>query len=66
MSFNGCLNPLRFNTDIALSDGCGAVLQQSLDKGNIITVVLIDLGSIPLAETVGTDALIAEVITDQF
>ena len=31
-----------------------------------MTVVLVELGSIPLAEAVRSDAIIAEVITDSF
>lgn len=57
-------NPLQLNADIALGGGGGAVLQQALDKGDIITIILVNLRGIPLAETVGADTLIAQIITD--
>ena len=64
MSFNRLLDPLRFDADVALRDGCAAVLQQTLDKGNVEAVVLVNLRGVPLAEAVSADALIAEVVTD--
>ena len=57
MPLDGSFDPLRLNADIALSDGSGGVLQQALDKGDVITVGLVDFRSIPLAETVSADAL---------
>lgn len=64
MSFNRLLDPLGFDADIALRDGCAAVLQQTLDKGDVETVVFVDLRGVPFAEAVSADALIAEVVTD--
>ena len=64
MSFNRLLDPLGFNSNVALRDGCAAVLQQTLDQGNVEAVVLVDLRGVPFAEAVRADALIAEVITD--
>ena len=42
MILNCLLNLLRLNTDITLRGGCGTVLQESLDKGDVITVCLVD------------------------
>ena len=55
-------NPLWLDADIALGGGGGAVLQQALDKGDIITIILVNLRGIPLTEAVGADTLIAQVI----
>ena len=40
------------------------MLQEPLHKGDVIAVVLVNLSSIPLAETVSADALIAKVVAD--
>ena len=64
MPFNRFLYPLRLDADVPLRHGGGAVLQETLDKGNIIAVVLVDLRRVPLAEAVSADALIAQVVTD--
>lgn len=42
MVLNGLFDSLRLNTDIALCGGCAAVLQQSLDKDNVIAVGHVD------------------------
>ena len=59
MSFDCLLYPLRLNPYIPLRHGGGAVLQEPLDKGNVIAVLLVNLSRVPLAEAVGADALIA-------
>ena len=64
MSLNRPLYPLRLDAYIPLSGRRGAVLQESLDEGNVIAVVLVYLGGIPLAEAVGADTLIAKIIAD--
>ena len=64
MILNSLFDPLRFDADVSLSNGGRAVLQEPLDKGNVIPAVLVDLGSIPLPEAVSADALIAEIVTD--
>ena len=64
MSLNRLFYPLRLNADVTLGDGGGAVLQESLDKGNVIPAVLVDLGSIPLPEAVSADALKTQIVTD--
>jgi len=55
---NCLLNSLRLNTDIPLRGGGGTVLQKPLHQGNIEAVGLVYLRGIPLAETVGADALV--------
>ena len=60
MPFNCLLDPLRLNADVPLRHGGGAVLQEALGQGNILAIVLVNLRRIPLAETVGADALIAQ------
>ena len=64
MSLNSCFNPLRLNADVTLGDGGGAVLQESLDKSNVVAVSLVDFRSIPFAETVCADALKTQVGTN--
>ena len=61
---NRSLNPLRFDADVSLCDSGGAVLQEALDKGDVIAVCLVDLGGVPLAEAVGADALKSQIVTD--
>ena len=61
---NRLLYPLRLDADIALCGGGGAVLQQPLDKGDIVAVILVNLRGIPLAEAVGADVRVAQIITD--
>ena len=64
MSFDGFFDSPGFNANVSLRDRSGTVLQESLDKGDVIPAVLVDLGSIPLPEAVSADALIAEIVTD--
>ena len=64
MSLYRLFDPLRFNSDIPLRDGGGAVLQEPLNQGNVIAVILVNLCGVPLAEAVGSDALISQVIAD--
>ena len=64
MILNGLLDSLRFNADIPLRGGGAAVLQQSLDKYDVIAIVLVNFGGIPLAKAVGTDTVKAQVIAD--
>ena len=64
MPFYRLLYPLRLDADVALYGRCGTVLQEPLNKGNIIAVVFVYLCCIPLAEAVGADAIIAKVVAD--
>ena len=66
MPLNGCLNPLWLDTDVTLRDSGRAMLQKPLDKGNVIPVILVNLRGVPLAEAVGADTVIAQVVTNQF
>ena len=57
MILNCLFYPLRFDADIALGGGGGAVLQEALHQGNIVAVGLVNLCSVPLAKAVGADIL---------
>ena len=62
MILNCLLNSLRLNADIPLRGGGGTMLQKPLHQRNIEAVGLVYLRCIPLAEAVGTDALIAQIV----
>ena len=64
MTFNGFLNPLRFNANVPLCGFSGAVLQKPLHQGNVTPIGFVDFRCIPFPEAVGSDALIAQVIED--
>ena len=64
MVLNRLLYALRFDANVALGGGGGAVLQKPLDEGDVIAVVLVNLRGIPLAEAVGADALMAQVVAN--
>ena len=64
MTLNGLFYSLRLHANISLCHGGAAVLQKPLHKGNIIAIGLVYLCGIPLAETVGADTLIAQIIAD--
>ena len=64
MILNCVLNSLWLNADIPLCCGGAAVLQQSLNQDDVLAVVFVNLRGIPLAEAVGADALIAQVVAD--
>ena len=65
MSLNSCFNPLRFDSDVSLSNGGGTVLEKSLDKGDVIPAGFVNLCGVPLAETVSADALKSQIITSK-
>ncbi len=64
MPLNRLFDPLRLDADVSLCDCGGAVLQEPLDKGNVIAICLVNLCGVPLAEAVGADAMIAQIVTD--
>lgn len=66
MSFNSPLDFLLLDTDVSLRDGSGGVLQELLDKGDIVVAVLIDFRGVEFAEAVSADAGDAQIVTDQF
>lgn len=66
MSLYCFLYPLRFDTNISLRSRSRAVLQEPLDKCDVVAIVLVNLCRIPLAETVGAYALKSQVITHDF
>lgn len=57
MSFNGFLKLLLLNADVPLCDCGGTVLQELLDKDDIVAVVVVNLCCIELAEAVRADIL---------
>ena len=42
------------------------MLQQSLDKGNVEPVIVVDFRCVPLSETVGADAIVAQIVAHDF
>ena len=66
MVLNCLLNALGFDADVPLGGGCGTVLQQSLDKGNVKPIIVVDFRCVPLAETVGADALVVQIVAHDF
>ena len=64
MPLNCLLDPLRLDADVSLRHRCAAVLQEPLNKSNIIAIVLVDLRGVPLAEAVCADPFIAQIIAD--
>ena len=66
MSLNGGFDSLGFDADVSLSNGGGTVLQEPLDKGDVIPAGFVNLCGVPLAETVGADALKAQIVADDF
>ena len=65
MVLDSLLYPLWLNADIPLCGGGAAVLQQPLHKGDIVTVILVNLRCVPLAEAVRADTVIAQMVTDK-
>ena len=63
MVLDSLLYPLRLNANIPLR-GSAAVLQQPLHKSNIVTVILVNLRCVPLAEAVSAYVGIVKIITD--
>ena len=53
---------LRLYANVALCRGGAAMLQEPLNQGNIIAAVGVDLCCIPLPETMGGYALIAQIV----
>ena len=66
MVFDRLFDPLRFQTDISLRDCRTAVLQKALNKSNIVTVIFVYFGGIPLSKTMSADSVIPQIITNEF
>ena len=64
MTLDCLFYPLRFDADVSLRHRRAAVLQEPLDKGNVIAIVAVDLSRVPFAEAVRADPLIAQIIAD--
>lgn len=64
MLLYGLLDSLWLNADVTLCGGGTAMLQQSLHQSDVISAILVDLRGIPLSKTVGTDAVVTQVVAD--
>ena len=64
MILNCLLDFLRLDADISLRGGCGTVLKEPLHQGYVKAVCVVDFRCVPLAEAVGTDTLVPQVIAD--
>ena len=64
MILNCLLNLLRFDADVSLRGGCGTVLKEPLHQCYVKAVCVVDFRCIPLAEAVGTDTLVPQIIAD--
>ena len=64
MTLDGLFDLLGLDTDIPLGHGGGGVLQELLYQGDVVPAVLVDLRGVELAEAVGADPRIAQVVTD--
>lgn len=65
MIFDGLFHLSLLDTNVSLSDGGAAVLQEMLDKGNVITVVPVNLRGIELPEGMGSYVPDIQVVTHQ-
>ena len=64
MTFDSGFDPLLLSANVTLRDGSRAVLEKSLDKDDVIPAGFVNLGGVPLAETVGADTLKPQIVTD--
>ena len=58
------LNFLWLNADISLGGGGTAVLKESLHECYVKAVCILDFRCVPLAETVGADTLVPQIMAD--
>jgi len=65
MILNCLLNFLRLDADITLCGGCGTVLKKPLYQCYVKAVCVVDFRCVPLAEAVGTDTLVPQIIADK-
>ena len=65
MVCNGLFHLLITHADVAPCDHRTGVLQKPLDKHDVMTVVVVDACSVPLAETVCADVLIVEEVANK-
>ena len=61
---NRLFDSLWFDADVTLRGGGTAVLQEPLDKGDVIAVCLVDLCCVPFAKTVGANSLVTQIVAD--
>jgi len=65
MILNCLLNLLRLNADVPLCGDCAAVLKEPLHQCYVKAVCVVDFRCVPLAEAVGTDTLVPQIIADK-
>ena len=65
MILNCLLNFLWLNADVSLRGGCGTVLKEPLHQCYVKAVCVVDFRCVPLAEAVGTDTLVPQIIADK-
>ena len=66
MTFNGILQLLLLDANVALCYGGAAVLQKLLDQGNIVVAVFVNLRCIILPEAMCADPGETQIVADGF
>ena len=66
MAFNGILQLLLLDADVALCHGGTAVLQELLDQRNIVIAVFVDLRCVILPEAMCADPGETQIVADGF
>ena len=64
MPLNGILHLSLLDADVPLGYGSAAVLEELLHQSDVVMTVFINLRGIILAETVGADIPVAQVVAD--
>ena len=62
MAFYGPLNALRFDADVALGGRRATMLEQSLNKDDVVPIIFVNLCREPFPEAMGADTLVAQII----
>ena len=66
MPLNGILHLSLLDADVPLGYGSAAVLEELLHQSDVVMTVFINLRGIILAETVGADPRIPQIVTHRF
>ena len=66
MAFNGILQLLLLDADVALCHGSAAVLQELLDQRNIVVAVFVNLRCVILSEAMCADTGETQIVADGF
>lgn len=65
MVVDGGFHFLITDTDVAPGDVRGRVLKKVLNEDDVMARLVVDVSGVPLAEAVGADVLIAEIVADE-